>query len=312
MQQVNLRRRSGISLDPLFRRLTAGGLAVLILVLAALVVAYFGYSTPLWSVASPLNYFTSAGTDGALAAIFGTLATSLVAIFFAAPIGILAAIYLVEFAPARIAAPLTFIVELIAAIPSVVFGLWAAGDLSNRLRDSVEWWIASSLGQVIPFLSEDPSSPAADSIFRAGFLLAIMILPMVVAVSREFIRSVPISLREGYIGMGATRWEVIRDVVLPTARIGLIGGVLLALGRAIGETVAVAMVIGNAEGIPSTLFAPGQTVASKIAANVGEASGPVAIGAIAALGLSLFMITSILSFVVRVLIRRFAFGGGRS
>lgn len=312
MQQVNLRRRSGISLDPLFRRLTAGGLALLILVLAALVVAYFGYSTPLWTVASPLNYFTSAGTDGALAAIFGTLATSLVAIFFAAPIGILAAIYLVEFAPARIAAPLTFVVELIAAIPSVVFGLWAAGDLSNRLRDSVEWWIASSLGQVIPFLSEDPSSPAADSIFRAGFLLAIMILPMVVAVSREFIRSVPISLREGYIGMGATRWEVIRDVVLPTARIGLIGGVLLALGRAIGETVAVAMVIGNAEGIPPTLFAPGQTVASKIAANVGEASGPVAIGAIAALGLSLFMITSILSLVVRALIRRFAFVGGRS
>jgi phosphate transport system permease protein len=282
------------------------------LVLAALVVAYSGYSLPLWSVASPFNFFTSAGTDGALAAIFGTLATSLVAVFFAAPIGILAAIYLVEFAPARLAAPLTFIVELIAAIPSVVFGLWAAGDLSNRLRDSVEWWVASSLGQVIPFLSEDPSSPAADSIFRAGFLLAIMILPMVVAVSREFIRSVPISLREGYIGMGATRWEVIRDVVLPTARIGLIGGVLLALGRAIGETVAVAMVIGNAEGIPSTLFAPGQTIASKIAANVGEASGPVAVGAIAALGLSLFLITSILSLVVRVLIRRFAYVGGRS
>jgi phosphate transport system permease protein len=282
------------------------------LVLAALVVAYSGYSLPLWSVSSPFNFFTSAGTDGALAAIFGTLATSLVAVFFAAPIGILAAIYLVEFAPARLAAPLTFIVELIAAIPSVVFGLWAAGDLSNRLRDSVEWWVASSLGQVIPFLSEDPSSPAADSIFRAGFLLAIMILPMVVAVSREFIRSVPISLREGYIGMGATRWEVIRDVVLPTARIGLIGGVLLALGRAIGETVAVAMVIGNAEGIPSTLFAPGQTVASKIAANVGEASGPVAVGAIAALGLSLFLITSILSLLVRVLIRRFAYAGGRS
>jgi len=312
VQQVSLRRRGGISLDLLFRRLTAGGLVVLMLVLAALVVAYSGYSLPLWSVASPFNFFTSAGTDGALAAIFGTLATSLVAVFFAAPIGILAAIYLVEFAPARLAAPLTFIVELIAAIPSVVFGLWAAGDLSNRLRDSVEWWVASSLGQVIPFLSEDPSSPAADSIFRAGFLLAIMILPMVVAVSREFIRSVPISLREGYIGMGATRWEVIRDVVLPTARIGLIGGVLLALGRAIGETVAVAMVIGNAEGIPSTLFAPGQTIASKIAANVGEASGPVAVGAIAALGLSLFLITSILSLVVRILIRRFAYVGGRS
>jgi phosphate transport system permease protein len=149
-------------------------------------------------------------------------------------------------------------------------------------------------------------------VFRAGFLLAIMILPMVVAVSREFIRSVPISLREGYIGMGATKWEVIRDVILPTARIGLIGGVLLALGRAIGETVAVTMVIGNAEGVPSSLFQPGQTVASKIASNIAEASGEIAIGSMAALGLSLFLLTTMISLAVRVLIRRFAFTGGRA
>lgn len=327
MTGLELRRTGGLSADGLFRRIAATGLLVLGVTLVGLIVAFVGYSNPLWAIQSPIDFLTSAtwstGTIdengqvvdalyGALGALFGTAATSLIAVLFAAPIGILAAIYLVEFAPPRVSAPLTFIVELIAAIPSVVFGLWAAGDLSNRLRDTIEWWIASSFGRFIPFLSEDPESPAADSVFRAGFLLAIMILPMVVAVSREFIRSVPISLREGYIGMGATKWEVIRDVILPTARIGLIGGVLLALGRAIGETVAVTMVIGNAEGVPSSLFQPGQTVASKIASNLPEASGEIAIGSMAALGLSLFLLTTIISLAVRVLIRRFAFAGGRA
>jgi phosphate transport system permease protein len=196
-------------------------------------------------------------------------------------------------------------VELIAAIPSVVFGLWALGDLSIRLRDSIEWWIASTLGKVIPWLAEDPSSPAADSIFRAGFLLAIMILPMIVAVSREFLRSVPISLREGYIGMGATKWEAIRNVVVPTARVGLIGAVLLALGRAIGETIAVTMVIGNAEGIPSSLLLPGSSVAAKIAGNIGEAGTEAQYSALVALGLALFLLSFVISLLVRISLRRF-------
>jgi len=212
---------------------------------------------------------------------------------------------LVEFAPKRLAIPLTFLVELIAAIPSVVFGLWALGDLSVRLRDSIEWWIASTLGKFIPWLAEDPGSPAADSVFRAGFVLAIMILPMIVAVSREFLRSVPISLREGYIGMGATKWEAIRDVVVPTARIGLIGAVLLALGRAIGETVAVTMVIGNAEGIPTSLFLPGNTVASKVASNIGEVISEVQLSALVALGLALFLLSFVISLIVRISLRRF-------
>ena len=327
MAGLELQRTGGLSADSLFRRITGTGLLALGIALVGLIVAFVGYSNPLWAIQSPVDFLTSAtwstGTIdengqvvdalyGAFGALFGTAATSLIAVLFAAPIGILAAIYLVEFAPPRISAPLTFVVELIAAIPSVVFGLWAAGDLSDRLRDTIEWWIALSFGRFIPFLSEDPESPAADSVFRAGFLLAIMILPMVVAVSREFIRSVPTSLREGYIGMGATKWEVIRDVILPTARIGLIGGVLLALGRAIGETVAVTMVIGNAEGVPTSLFQPGQTVASKIASNIAEASGEVAIGSMAALGLSLFLLTTIISLAVRVLIRRFALTGGRA
>jgi phosphate transport system permease protein len=289
------------------------------LLLVALIGSLVSASMPLWAIQTPLSFLSTpawiTGIEqadgstvevyGAAAALFGTAVTSLIAVAFAAPIGIFGAIYLVEYAPKRVAIPLTFLVELIAAIPSVVFGLWAVKDLSLRLRDSIEWWIASTVGQVIPWLSEEPGSPSADSIFRAGFLLAIMILPMIVAVSREFMRSVPVSLREGYVGMGATKWESIRDVVLPTARIGLIGAVLLALGRALGETIAVTMVIGNAEGIPSSLFLPGNTIASKIANTIGEATD-VQRSAVVALGLALFILTFVISILVRVLIRRFA------
>jgi phosphate transport system permease protein len=289
------------------------------LLLIALIGSLVSASMPLWAIQTPLSFLSTpawiTGIEqadgstvevyGAAAALFGTAVTSLIAVAFAAPIGIFGAIYLVEYAPKRVAIPLTFLVELIAAIPSVVFGLWAVKDLSLRLRDSIEWWIASTVGQVIPWLSEEPGSPSADSIFRAGFLLAIMILPMIVAVSREFMRSVPVSLREGYVGMGATKWESIRDVVLPTARIGLIGAVLLALGRALGETIAVTMVIGNAEGVPSSLFLPGNTIASKIANTIGEATD-VQRSAVVALGLALFILTFVISILVRVLIRRFA------
>lgn len=290
----------------------------------ALLVTITGYlvtqTFPLWVIQSPVSFLTTTswvtGVEqpdgsfveiyGAAASLFGTAVTSLIAVLIAAPIGILGAVYLVEFAPKRLAIILTFIVELIAAIPSVVFGLWALGDLSARLRDSVEWWIASTLGQIVPWLAEEPGSPAADNVFRAGFLLGIMILPMIVAVSREFMRSVPISLREGYIGMGATKWEAIRDVVLPTARIGLFGAVMLALGRALGETIAVTMVIGNAPGIPSSLLLPGNTIASKIANDIGEATPGPFQAALVALGLTLFLLTLVVSISVRIALRKFA------
>ena len=317
---LDFSRQRSASADPLFRRILAAGAAaggILLLVITGYLIAY---SSPLWAIQSPISFLTTpawiTGIEqadgsvlevyGAASVIFGTAATSLIAVIFAAPIGILGAVYLVEFAPRRLAAPLAFLVELIAAIPSVVFGLWAVGDLSDRLRDSIEWWIASSFGQIFPWLAEDPTAPASDSIFRAGFLLAIMILPMIVAVSREFLRSVPISLREGYIGMGATRWEAIRDVVIPTARVGLIGAVLLALGRALGETIAVTMVIGNAEGIPSSLFLPGQTIASKIANNIGETSGAIPLASMVALALSLFLLSFFISLAVRLTLRRFS------
>jgi phosphate transport system permease protein len=237
--------------------------------------------------------------------IFGTVATALIAIAVAGPIGILAAVYLVEFAPKRLAIVLTFVVELIAAIPSVVFGLWALNDLSIRLRDSVEWWIAGTIGKVIPFLSEDSNNPAADSVFRAGFLVGIMIIPLVVSLSREIIRAVPISLREGYIGMGATRWETIRHVVLPTARIGIIGALMLALGRALGETIAVTMVIGGSNDVPASLFQPGSTIATRIATTLPEA-GAEEKSVLIALGVILFFVSLGLSLAMRLAARQTA------
>lgn len=320
MTTLDLHQARANQADPFFRR-AFGAAAALGGLLLLVITGYLITNTlPLWAIQSPFSFISTTAwitgieqadgstleVYGAASALFGTAASSMIAVLFAAPIGILGAIYLVEFAPKRLAIPLTFLVELIAAIPSVVFGLWALGDLSIRLRDSIEWWIASTLGQVIPWLSEDPGSPAADSVFRAGFLLAIMILPMIVAVSREFLRSVPISLREGYIGMGATKWEAIRNVVVPTARVGLIGAVLLALGRAIGETIAVTMVIGNAEGIPTSLFLPGNSVAAKIASNLGEAGTEIQLSALVALGLALFLLSFVISLVVRISLRRFS------
>jgi len=316
----------GIRADALFRILFGSAVVVAGLLLLGVILSMVASSMPVWNIQTPLSFVfgdrwagevtqpdgSISGNYGALPVIWGTAVSSLIAILIAAPVGILAAVYLVEFAPRRLAAPLTFLVELMAAIPSVVIGLWAAGDLSVRLRDSIEWWVASTLGRVFPWLSEDPNAPASQSVFRAGMVLAIMIIPMVVAVSREVIRSVPQSLREGFIGMGATRWETIRHVVLPAARVGLTGAVLLALGRAIGETIAVTMVIGNAEGIPSSLFLPGQTIASKIASNYGEAGSPTQVGALAALGICLFAVTFLLSLAIRLVVRRSMRQNGRA
>ena len=292
--------RSLLSPDRAFRAIAVAAAVFTAAILAIIFIVLVAGSIPALTAAS-LPDFIGANAGP----IFGTVATALIAIAVAGPIGVLAAVYLVEFAPKRLAIVLTFIVELIAAIPSVVFGLWALNDLSIRLRDSVEWWVASSLGKVIPFLSEDSGNPAADSVFRAGFLVGIMIIPLVVSLSREIIRAVPISLREGYIGMGATRWETIRHVVLPTARIGIIGALMLALGRALGETIAVTMVIGGSTSVPSSLFQPGSTIATRIATTLPEADVEQK-SVLIALGVILFFVSLGLSLVMRLAARQTA------
>ncbi len=235
---------------------------------------------------------------GALPYIVGTLLSSGIALILATPVAILTAIYLSELAPRRIAIPLTFLIELIAAIPSVVIGLWGIFILTPFLKGTVEAWVVGIFGSVPIFAGP----PLGIGLFAAGVILAIMIVPTIVSVSREVITSVPASQREAMYALGATRWEVVTKAVLPAARSGIAGAVILGLGRALGETMAVTMVIGNAQDIPTSLFDQAQTIASKIATTFNEASLGLQTSSLIALGLILLVMTVILNIVARLLV----------
>lgn len=241
---------------------------------------------------------------GALPYIFGTVASATIALTIAVPIGILTAVYLAELAPRRVAIPLTFMIELLAAIPSVVFGLWGVFVLSPFLRATVEAWMVDTFGWIPIFAG--PSFGVG--LFAAGVILAIMILPTIISISREVIASIPNSHREAMFALGATRWEVVTKAVLPAARSGIIGAVILGFGRALGETMAVTMVIGNAQDIPTSIFGQSQTIASKIATTFSEASVGIQTSSLIALGLILLVITLGLNVVARVLVARSAGG----
>jgi phosphate transport system permease protein len=240
---------------------------------------------------------------GALPYIVGTLLSAGLALLISTPIALLTAIYLAELAPRRVAIPLTFLVELIAAIPSVVIGLWGVFVLTPALRDTVETWVSSTLGTRLSWF-EGP--PLGIGLFAAGVILAIMILPTIVSVSREVITSVPMAQREAMFALGATRWEVVTKAVLPAARSGIVGAIILGLGRALGETMAVTMVIGNAPDIPTSLFDQSQTIASKIATTFNEATSDLQVSSLIALGLILLVITIVLNIIARGLVWRTA------
>lgn len=237
---------------------------------------------------------------GALPFIAGTLVTAGLAMLIAVPLGVLAAIYLAEFAPRRLAMPLVTLIELIAAIPSVVIGLWGLVVLTPILRDTVESWV-TSLFPDVPFLA---GPPLGSDIFTASLILAVMVTPTIVALGREVILALPANYREAYVGLGATRWETVATVVLPSVRAGLLGACILALGRAMGETMAVTMTIGNADRIPTGLFDQGQTIASKIATSFVEASSAEETSALLALGLVLMVLTLIVGIIARMLVGR--------
>jgi phosphate transport system permease protein len=243
-----------------------------------------------------------AGIYGAFPYIVGTLASAGIAILLATPVGLLTAIFLAELAPRRLALPLTFTIELLAAIPSVVYGLWGIFVLAPFLKTTIESPVAGALGW-IPFFA---GPVFGIDLFAAGIILTLMILPTIVSISREVISSVPGSQREAMLALGATRWETISRVVLPTARPGIVGAVILGLGRALGETMAVTMVIGNGQSVPTRLFDHAQTIASQIATTFNEASLGLQTSALIGLGLILLVITVGLNVVARLLVRRVA------
>lgn len=236
---------------------------------------------------------------GALPFIYGTLVTSFVSVVLATPVAVGLSLFLTEMASARWRPIVTFPLELLAAIPSVVYGLWGLFTLVPLMRDHVEPWLQRVLG----FLPLFQGPPIGLGYLTAGVLLAIMILPTIASVSIEVLRSVPTSMREAAYGLGATRWEAIRLAAIPHATAGIFGAVLLGLGRALGETMAVTMVIGNAPEIHASLFAPGYSLPAVIANEFAEASGTLHTGALAALALVLFAITFLLNAGARLLVR---------
>jgi phosphate transport system permease protein len=241
---------------------------------------------------------------GALPAIFGTVLTSMMAVAIAGPVGLLSAIYLAELAPRKIASPISFLVELLASIPSVVYGLWGLFVLTRILRDPIGRLLHEHLG-FLPFFS---CNPLGIGVLAAGIILSIMILPYTIAVARDVLRAVPDQQREAMLALGSTRWEMIWKAVVPYARSGIIGGLMLGLGRAVGETMAVTMVIGNRPEMSVCLFNPGYTLASLIANEFAEATYNIYVSVLIELGLVLFGITLIMNAVARILVSRIAHG----
>jgi len=234
---------------------------------------------------------------GALPFIFGTVVSSAIAIVVASVVGIAAAVFLAEFAPPFIARPISFLIELLAAVPSVVFGLWGLFVLAPVLARSVDPFLAHTLG----FLPLFSGPIYGVGLLTAGLLLALMIVPTVAAITRDLILAVPNELREASISLGATRWETTMRVVVPAARAGIMGACVLALGRALGETIAATMVIGNRPAISASLFAPSYTLSSVIANEFTEATSSLYISALLELGLILFVISVIVNGSARLL-----------
>jgi phosphate transport system permease protein len=244
---------------------------------------------------------------GALAFIYGTLVSSIIGLLLAVPVSLGVAIFLTEHAPQKLSTPISFVVQLLAAIPSVVYGLWAVFVLAPVLRDHVYPAIQSALG----FLPLFQGSISGLGMMTAGIILSIMIVPIVTAVTTDVLRAVPEAQREAALALGSTRWETTR-VVLQNARSGITGAIILGLGRAVGETMAVTMVIGNRPEIASSLFAPSFTIASAIANEFTEATADMYLSALIELGLILFVITFIINALARLLVWGVTRGQGRA
>lgn len=274
-----------------------------IAVFVAIVVFLYQKSVPVLH-RDGLSFFTSREWNpssevyGALPFIYGTLVTSFFSLLIAVPVSVGSALFLTELAPTWISRPVGFMIEMLAAIPSVVYGLWGIFVLAPFVRE----YIQPALGNTLGFLPLFQGPPFGIGIFTAGLILAIMILPTITAVCREVFLAIPKITREGALTLGATRWETIQLAVLQTAMPGILSGVILGLGRAMGETMAVTMLIGNRAVISTSLFGPGATMASVIANEYPEASSDMHLAALTAVGLALFLVSLVVNGFARAII----------
>jgi phosphate transport system permease protein len=243
---------------------------------------------------------------GVLSFVYGTIVTSMVALLVAGPIGIGAALFLAELAPRRLATPVAMLIELLAAVPSVVYGIWGLFVLAPFVRT----YLGPALQHIFGFLPSFQGPIYGVGMLAGGLILAIMVVPTVAAISRDVFEAVPNDQREGMLALGATKWEMMTKAVLPYARSGVIGALVLGLGRALGEAMAVVMVIGNKPQIVASLFAPGYTMASVLANEFSEATGKIYISMLIEIGLLLFIVSLVVNIVARLLVWN-ASGRGR-
>ncbi|HVV61886.1 MAG TPA: phosphate ABC transporter permease subunit PstC [Pseudolabrys sp.] len=295
--------------DVAFRHLTRAAAIAVLIVLSGIILALIQGSIP----ALKTFGFTFLVDDtwnpvtekfGAIAPIYGTLVTSFIAMLIAVPIGLFIALFLTELCPMRLRRPIGIAIELLAGIPSIIYGIWGLFVFAPFLQQHVQPFLIEAFGE-IPILSTlFAGPPYGIGVLTAGLILAIMVLPFITSISRDVFEAVPTVLKEAGYGVGATMWEVARYVILPYARVGVIGGVMLGLGRALGETMAVTFVIGNAHRISASILAPGTTISATIANEFTEAVGDLYTSALIALGLILFVITFIVLALARYLLMR--------
>jgi phosphate transport system permease protein len=302
-------RRGGNLGDTIFEWACRGAGIFVLLLLGAIIIELFIAGLPAFQ-AFGIGFVTSTDWDpvqevfGAGVSIYGTVVTSILAIILAVPLAFGVAFYLTELAPAWLKRPLGTAIELLAAVPSIIYGMWGFFVIVPAFATHVQPWIIDNIGELplIGFLFQ--GAPFGTGIFTASFILAIMILPFIAATMRDVFDQVPPVYKESAYGLGATTWEVMRGVVLPYTRISVVGGIMLGLGRALGETMAVTFVIGNANRITTSLFGPGNTIASVIALEFGESeTGSLKLASLLALGFILFVLSFIVLATSRYLLR---------
>ncbi len=296
------RARSAPRPDDLYAGLLRSLGLVVVLALAIVVFECVRGAWPAWHAFGPAFLLRSdwdpiSDRYGAWPYLYGTLVTSALAMGCATPLGVGAAVFLVEIAPPRVGAVVSYVIELLASIPSIVYGIWGVFVLAPVLRTLVEPWLIAHLG----FLPLFQGFPFGLGILNAGIVLAIMVVPTVTAIAREVLRAMPPSLRESALALGATRAEALA-VTLDAARPGILGAAILALGRALGETMAVTMVIGNSNRVSASLLAPGSTLASVIANEFAEATGKLYLSALIEIALVLFVLTLVVNACARLLV----------
>ena len=301
--------RAGAIGDVVFRAVTFLFALLVLLILGGVIVALvegavpalrtFGFSFVLTEVWNPVTE-----KFGALAAIYGTLVTSAIAMLFGIPVAFGVAVFITEICPLWLKRPLATMIELLAAIPSIIYGIWGLFVFAPFVQQYIQSAIIDSLGQIPGFGALFAGPPLGIGVLTAGFILAIMVLPFISSIMRDVFETVPAILKESAYGLGATRSEVVRQIVLPYTRTGVIGGIMLGLGRALGETMAVTFVIGNAHRISASILQPGTTISASLANEFTEAFGDLYRSSLIALGFILFIITFVVLAIAKLMLLR--------